>query len=123
MSRYRATMRPRAVNLATLRARFNEVPAVEEAPAPEIVEAIPTPEIVEAIPAPEIVETIPTPEPAPVEDDISSLFDDVAPATPKWEPTWTKAQLLTVAAGLGLSVDGTNTKAEIIAALSAAAPQ
>ena len=105
MSRYRATMRPRAVNLATLRARFNEAPAVEEAPAPEIVEAIPTP------------------EPAPVEDDISSLFDDVAPATPKWEPTWTKAQLLTVAAGLGLSVDGTNTKAEIIAALTAAAPQ
>ena len=114
MSRYRATMRPRAVNLATLRARFNEVPTVEEAPAPEIVEAIPTPEIAEAIP---------TPEPAPVEDDISSLFDDVAPATPKWEPTWTKAQLLTVAAGLGLSVDGTNTKAEIVAALSAAAPQ
>jgi hypothetical protein len=117
MSQYRATMRPRAVNLATLRARFNEAPASEESPAPEIVEAIP--EIVEAIPAPE-----PTPEALAAADpdaDIGDLFTE--DPTPTWEPTWTKAQLLSVAATLGLVVDGTNTKAEIIAALTAAAPK
>jgi hypothetical protein len=38
---------------------------------------------------------------------------------PEWDSTWAKARLLTVAQGKGLSVTPANTKAEIIAALSA----
>lgn len=103
------------------RFRNQPTPVVEATPIPTV-EVTP---VVEATPTP-TVETTPThtdevtvldellagDEPPPVDD----------PATPQttWEPTWTKSQLLVVASGMGLSVTSSNTKAEIIAALTAA---
>ena len=58
-----------------------------------------------------------------MEQSIAALFLDeppAAPAAPAWEPTWTKAQLLAVTQAKGLTVTSANTKAEIIAALTAA---
>jgi outer membrane biosynthesis protein TonB len=80
-----------------------EVAATEPEPVaePEPVVAEPAPEPVVAEPAPEPV--VAEPEPAP-----------------GWEPTWTKTQLLAVSQAKGLSVTSANSKAEIIAALTAA---
>lgn len=46
--------------------------------------------------------------------------DNVVPAAPSWDPSWTKTKLLDLALSLGLNVSSTSTKTEIISALSAA---
>lgn len=95
---FRALGRP----LSGKNGRFNRVgtpaPVVEPAPEPEVAA------VSELEPEPQ-VEAVSEPEP-------------VAP--PEWEPTWTKAQLLVVAQSKGLSVTAANTKADIVAALTAA---
>ena len=89
-----------------------EAPAPEAEPAPE---PAPVPEAEKAPePAldlfPDLNEGVaPVPEPAP----------PVAPVQ-AWDSTWTKAQLLAAAQVKGLPVTQANTKAEIIAALTAA---
>ena len=85
-------------------------PEAEKAP-----EAAPAPEAEKAPEAamdlfPDLNEGVaPVPEPAP----------PVAPVQ-AWDSTWTKAQLLAAAQAKGLPVTQANTKAEIIAALTAA---
>ena len=67
-----------------------------------------------------------TPAPAPVveaapEPQVAAVSEPEPEAvTPKWEPSWTKVQLLAVAQSKGLSVTAANTKADIVAALTAA---
>jgi len=56
-------------------------------------------------------------------DVIGTIIDsepEPEPAAPAWDASWTKAQLLGVAQSKGLSVTTANTKAEIVAALTAA---
>lgn len=89
-----------------------------EAPAPEAEQAPEPAPVPEAEKAPEPAMDLfpdlnegvaPVPEPAP----------PVAPVQ-AWDSTWTKAQLLAAAQAKGLPVTQANTKAEIIAALTAA---
>ena len=89
-----------------------------EAPAPEAEQAPEPAPVPEAEKAPEPALDLfpdlnegvaPVPEPAP----------PVAPVQ-AWDSTWTKAQLLAAAQVKGLPVTQANTKAEIIAALTAA---
>lgn len=75
--------------------RFNRVGTPAPAPEP----------VVEAAPEPQVA-AVSEPEPAVV--------------APEWESSWTKVQLLAVAQSKGLSVTAVNTKAEIVAALTAA---
>ena len=57
----------------------------------------------------------------PVADEVVEPTASVEePATPSWDPTWTKAQLLEVALQLKLEVTSLNTKTQIIQALTAA---
>ena len=44
---------------------------------------------------------------------------NVEPVTPNWDPNWTKTKLLDFALSLGLNVTSTNTKTEIVNALTA----
>lgn len=92
---YRALGRP----LSGKNGRFGKAPA-----APQV-QAEPTAEVVEPVADATPVAPEPTPEPV---------------AAPQWEPTWTKSQLLAVAQAKNLSVTSANTKADIIAALTAA---
>lgn len=109
--------------------RFQRPAAAKVAPVVEV-----TPVVEVAPDAPTVVVTVeepvvePTIEPTPeAESDaageaMAALIAEVeAPKSdePEWDPTWTKARLLTVAQGKGLSVTLANTKAEIIAALRA----
>jgi hypothetical protein len=93
--------------------RFNAktVPPVTE-PTVEVAATTPEPEPVIEVAAtePEPVVAEPAPEPVVAEPE---------PA-PGWEPTWTKTQLLAVSQAKGLPVTSANSKAEIIAALTAA---
>ena len=96
--------------------RFNAktVPPVAE-PTVEIAAAEPEPVLTEPEPVIEVAATEPEPvvtEPEPVVTATASV--------PEWEPTWTKTQLLVVSQAKGLSVTSANSKAEIIAALTAA---
>jgi hypothetical protein len=55
------------------------------------------------------------------QETIESSHQETAEVSyPAWDPSWTKAQLLEVAAQLELNVTLINTKTEIIAALTAA---
>lgn len=127
---FRALWRP----LSGKNGRFKDQPApktemtptVEAAPVTPTVETTP-----EVAPTPEVDTTL-TVETTPASTDEVTVHDELVssaeppavddPATPqtKWEPTWTKSQLLAVAQGMGLSVTSSNTKAEIVAALTAA---
>ena len=76
------------------------------------------PTVVEVAPEPEA--TTAEPEQT-LEDVIGSIVDpEPVPAPPAWDASWTKAQLLVVSQSKGLSVTTANTKAEIVAALTAA---
>lgn len=104
-------------------------PVVEQDPVPEV---DPTPEPVQVVEsAPESAQVVdPTPEPVQVvesapepgvesepDPEVAQIF---AALTVEWDPTWTKARLLVVAEGKGLKLTSSNTKAEIVAALTAA---
>jgi hypothetical protein len=55
-----------------------------------------------------------------IENDIPAEPEPVAPVYPNWDATWTKTKLFGIATDLGLAVTIDSTKAEIIAALTAA---
>ena len=103
--------------------RFQRPAAAEVTPVVEVTPDAPT--VVVAVEEPVVEPTIePTPEAEPdaAGEAMAALLAEVeAPKSdePEWDPTWTKTRLLTVAQGKGLSVTLANTKAEIIAALSA----
>ena len=114
---FHATGRPYAGKHGRFHAPAPAVPA----PAPEPVATEPvTPEPVPA-PAPEPVAAEPaTPEPT-LEQVLGTLVEGVPdpdPA-PTWDASWTKAQLLVVAQTRGLPLTMANTKAEIVAGLTA----
>lgn len=77
-----------------------------------------------------VIEDTPAIEETPVAPVVEeAVFDQVfgdaltvedPPAEPEWDPTWTKARLVEVAVRKGLSVTLANTKADIVAALTAA---
>jgi hypothetical protein len=65
--------------------------------------------------------TPPEPEPEPnVTPELIAALEPEPVAPTQWEPTWTKAQLLVATQTLGLAMTPANSKAEIIAALTAA---
>ncbi|NBR00419.1 MAG: hypothetical protein EBT79_02485 [Actinobacteria bacterium] len=86
--------------------------------------ATPEPEVeASATPEPEVEASEPDPEPtlAQVLGTLVEAEPEPAPApTPTWDASWTKAQLIVVAQSKGLSVTSSNTKADILAALTAA---
>ena len=47
-------------------------------------------------------------------------IDTAEPDSRSWDPSWTKTKLLEFALGIGLDVSSTNTKTEIISALTTA---
>jgi len=97
---YRALGRP----LSGKNGRFNRTPIAAPVSHAEM-----TIEVVEPVaePVADATQVAPEPTPEPV-------------AAPQWEPTWTKSQILAVAQAKNLSVTSANTKAEIVAALTAA---
>jgi hypothetical protein len=98
-----------------IRAEVSDPQIVEET-APEVT-PVETSDVVAAITDEAAIPETPAQEsPEPEEE---SVQENVA-APPVWEPTWTKTQLLAVAAQLNLPVTMENTKTEIIAALTAA---
>ena len=119
---FRALGRP----LSGKHGRFNAktVPPVTE-PTVEVAATTPEPEpvaepVIEvAATEPEPVVAEPAPEPVVAEPAPEPVVAEPEPA-PGWEPTWTKTQLLAVSQAKGLSVTSANSKAEIIAALTAA---
>jgi hypothetical protein len=134
---FHATGRPYAGKHGRFHAPAPAVPA----PAPEPVAAdsvTPEPEPVAAAPEPEPVAAAPEPvaaepatpepvaaEPATPEPTLEQVLGtlvegvpDPDPA-PTWDASWTKAQLLVVAQTRGLPLTMANTKAEIVAGLTA----
>ena len=100
--------------------RFNAktVPPVAE-PTVEVAAAEPEPVVTEPEPVIAVAATEPEPEPVATEPEPEPVVTEPA-SVPEWEPTWTKTQLLVVSQAKGLSVTSANSKAEIIAALTAA---
>lgn len=136
---YRIPFRALGRPLSGKNGRFHNSPARVQVPVVETVEAVDPAPVVETVdptpvvePAPVVetvevtdpepataVEAAPVGDPEPVVDqmiDIDLSFSDAI----EWKPSWTKTQLLAVAQEKGLSVTASNTKAEIIAALTAA---
>jgi hypothetical protein len=130
---YRALGRP----LSGKNGRFNRIPTALMAHAIPTVEGTPAIDGVTPIETTStddvVVEpaTVPTTDSSTASDEVTAIDDLVASVDdfvvdaastpqPKWEPTWTKSQLIAVAQGMGLSVTSSNTKTEIVAALTAA---
>lgn len=97
-----------------------------EAPAPEA-EPAPVPEAEQAPEPAPVPEAEKAPEPAmdlfpDLNEGVAPVPEPAPPVAPvqAWDSTWTKAQLLAAAQVKGLPVTQANTKAEIIAALTAA---
>ena len=57
---------------------------------------------------------------APQSSEVGTTSTTAELEIPSWDPNWTKTKLLDFALSLGLSVTSTNTKNEIISALTAA---
>ena len=119
---YRIPFRALGRPLSGKRGRFHQSQARVPAPVVEPVQAIEVTSAVEPGPVVEAVQAVepePVVEPEPAVDpmvDIDLSFSEAI----EWKPSWTKTQLLAVAQEKGLSVTSSNTKAEIVAALTAA---
>jgi len=90
--------------------------------APPVVETAPVAEESSVVAAPPAPPAPPVAEDPPVFDQVfgDALSNAPAPVAPEWDPMWTKARLAEVAIQKGLPVTLASTKADIIAALTAA---
>jgi hypothetical protein len=124
----RALNRPRSGKHAIAKSKFAPVASLDSHPgelAPE--GAAPAPEAEQALEPAPVPEAEQAPEPAldlfpDLNEGVAPVPEPAPPIAPiqAWDSTWTKAQLLAAAQAKGLPVTQANTKAEIIAALTAA---
>jgi hypothetical protein len=103
------------------RGRFNDAPVVDATPVADDAPVVDATPVADDAPVVDATLVAPVVEEA-VFDQVfgDALTVDDPPSEPEWDPTWTKARLVEVAVRKGLSVTLANTKADIVAALTAA---